>query len=185
MTADRLFFALWPDSGLSAALARQLPALAHGLNGKPQRPDQWHVTLEFLGSVPVDRQPAAWAAADYVVAEPFHVEFDLLDHWRKPQVLCLSASCTPAALATLVAQLRAALGAQGFMPDQREYRPHVTLARKVRTATTRRLDAPIDWPADRFALVRSVTDPAGSRYEPLRWWNLRSASARETGSFGQ
>ena len=175
MTDDRLFFALWPDSGLSAALARQLPTLANGVAGKPQRPDQWHVTLEFLGGVPADRQPAVWAAADRVRVEPFHVEFDLLDHWRKPQVLCLSASRTPPELASLVTQLRAALAAEGFTPEAREYRPHVTLARKARTATARRLDAPVDWPADGFALVRSVTDPAGSRYEPLRWWNLGTA----------
>ena len=33
------------------------------------------------------------------------------------------------------------------------------------------LEPPLVWRADGFALVRSVTDPAGSRYEPLHWWN--------------
>ena len=46
-----------------------------------------------------------------------------------------------------------------------------TLARKVRSAESTTFDQPIVWRADRFALVRSVTDPAGSRYEPLGWWN--------------
>jgi 2'-5' RNA ligase len=169
---DRLFFALWPDDALRSVLARRLPPLLDGIQGKPQRADQWHVTLEFLGAVASDRQPAVRAAADRVEAGPVHVAFDQLDHWRRPQVYCLAASSTPAPLARLVAGLRAALSAEGFEPESREYRPHVTLARKVRKAPIRPLDEPLEWRAERFALVRSVTDPAGSRYEPLHWWNL-------------
>lgn len=170
---DRLFFALWPDESLRNLLAKRLPPLVAGIHGKPQRPDQWHVTLEFLGVVPVDRLPAVRAAADATQGEPVTVEFDLLDHWRRPQVYCLSASVTPPKLARLVSELRAALFATGFVPDSRDYRPHVTLARKVRAARVASLPEPITWTADRFALVRSLSDPAGSLYEPLDWWNLR------------
>ena len=170
---DRLFFALWPDDSLRAGLQLRLPALVQAVRGKAQRPDQWHVTLEFLGAVPAERQAAVWAAADEVSAGPFDVTFDALDHWRRPQVYCLAATRTPALLGQLVAELRAALWAHGFVPESREYRPHVTLARKVRSAAAGPLEPAIHWPADRFALVRSVTDPAGLRYEPVRWWNLR------------
>jgi 2'-5' RNA ligase len=116
------------------------------------------------------------AAADGIGATPFTIEFDLLDHWRRPQVYCLSASVTPAPLAQLVSELRAALMGAGFAPESREYRPHVTLARKVRGAPVASLPEPVVWSADRFALVRSLSDPAGSRYEPLQWWNLRGRS---------
>lgn len=171
--SDRLFFALWPDASLRVELQRRLPPFLADVRGKPQRPDQWHVTLEFLGSVPVERQPALWAAADRIEGSPFAIEFDALDHWRRPQVLCLVAGQVPAALATLVAELRASLWAEGFVPEARDYRPHLTLARKVRHGPAGPLAHPLLWPADRFALVRSVSDPGGSRYEPLRWWNLR------------
>jgi 2'-5' RNA ligase len=77
----------------------------------------------------------------------------------------------PDALADVVNELRAALSREGFSPDQRPFRPHVTLARKVRSAESTTFDQPIVWAAERFALVRSVTAPAGSRYEPLGWWN--------------
>ncbi|HEX6572629.1 MAG TPA: RNA 2',3'-cyclic phosphodiesterase [Steroidobacteraceae bacterium] len=170
---DRLFFAFWPDDALRDLLRRRVPPLLEGVRGKAQRPDQWHVTAEFLGPVPADRQPSVWAAADRIDGVPFTIEFDLLDHWRRPQVFCLSASSTPAPLARLVIEMRAALLAEGFVPESRDYRPHVTLARKARTAPKGTLPDPIAWPVDRFALVRSQTDPAGSRYEPLRWWNLR------------
>ena len=170
---DRLFFALWPDDAFRSVLARRVPPLLEHVQGKPQRPDQWHVTVEFLGAVAADRQAAVRTAADRVEGAPFSVVFDLLDHWRRPQVYCLSASATPPELARLVADMRVALHAEGFVPESRDYRPHVTLARKVRAAPVGALGEPLEWPAQRFALVRSVTDPAGSRYEPLQWWNLR------------
>lgn len=170
---DRLFFALWPDARLRVELERRLPPLAAAVQGRAQRPDQWHVTLEFLGSIETERQPAVCEAADRVAVGTFEVLFDALDHWRHPQVYCLAATRTPAPLAQLVEQLRAGLALMGFRPETRTYRPHVTLARKVRTARPGPLQEPLLWPADRYALVRSVTDAAGSRYEPLRWWNLR------------
>ncbi len=114
---DRLFFALWPDEPLRPALAGRLPHPGDGLDGKPQRPDQWHVTLEFLGDVPTDRQAALHRAAGQVRAQPFTVYFDELEHWRKPQVYCLAASQAPAPLAALVRGLRAALAEEGFTPE--------------------------------------------------------------------
>jgi 2'-5' RNA ligase len=177
--SDRLFFALWPAPELTAALAARLPVLLHGTDGRPQRQDQWHVTLEFLGSVPAERHAALRAAASRVRAQPVEIVFDQLEHWRKPGVLCLAAARTSAGVGELVVGLRAALRMEGFEPEAREFRPHVTLARKVRRAEAGRVDPPIVWTADRFALVRSVSDPAGSRYEPLHWWNLCVAEAEK------
>jgi 2'-5' RNA ligase len=170
---DRLFFALWPDASLRAELECRLPQLTAAVQGRAQRPDQWHVTLEFLGDVEASRQRALCEAADRVDVEPFEVLFDTLDHWRHPQVYCLAATQAPAPLVQLVEQLRTGLALMGFEPEKRTYRPHVTLARKVRTARREPLPEPLHWPADRFALVRSVIAPTGSRYEPLHWWNLR------------
>mgnify|MGYP003441747327 CR=1 FL=1 len=83
----------------------------------------------------------------------------------------LRATRVPAVLESGVRRLRAALDAAGFTPEARPFRPHVTLARKVRSAADSLLDPAFLWRTDGFALVRSVTDPAGSRYEPVDWWN--------------
>jgi 2'-5' RNA ligase len=182
--SDRLFFALWPDSALRQALSGRVEDITASIEGKPQRPDQWHVTLEFLGQVPRERQPALRAAAARVSRPSMAIEFDRVEHWRKPQVVCLVASRVPAELATLVAQLRAALVAEGFATDLRPFRPHLTLARKVRSAADSLLDPPFVWRSGGFALVRSVTDPAGSRYEPLDWWNHAVEGGGETGDSG-
>ncbi len=168
---DRLFFALWPDPVLRQALGTRIAGIMAAIDGKPQRPDQWHVTLEFMGQVPRERQPALRAAAERVRLSRITIAFDRIEHWRKPQVVCLVASRVPAGLATLVSQLRAALTEEGFTTEARPFRPHVTLARKVHAATNSLLEPPIEWQSRGFALVRSVADPAGSRYEPLHWWN--------------
>jgi len=169
--SDRLFFALWPDPALLQALRARVGKIVASVEGRPQRPDQWHVTLEFLGQVPRERQSSLRDAAGRVRQSPLTIEFDRVEHWRKPQVVCLVASHVPMGLATLVTQLRAELVQEGFAVEARPFRPHVTLARKVRSAAATRLDPPFVWRSDGFALVRSVTDPAGSRYEPLDWWN--------------
>lgn len=169
--SDRLFFALWPDPDLRAALRGRSELDTSLIDGKPQRPDQWHVTLAFLGQVPGERLPAVRAAAGRVSLAPVTIKFDRLEYWRRPQVLCLVASRVTAGLQALVAQLHAALVKEGFALDARPFRPHVTLARKVRSAADSCLDPPLVWRADGFALVRSVGDPSGSRYEPLDWWN--------------
>jgi 2'-5' RNA ligase len=168
---DRLFFALWPDPVLRQALATRIEGIAASIDGRPLRPGQWHVTLEFMGQVPRERQPALRAAAEHVRQSRITIAFDRIEHWRKPQVVCLVASRVPAGLAELVTQLRVALAEEGFATEARPFRPHVTLARKVHAATDSSLAPPFEWQSRGFALVRSVADPAGSRYEPLDWWN--------------
>lgn len=170
----RLFFALWPDDALRSTLAPRLAELqprGHGA-GRPQSPAQWHVTLEFLGPVPASRLSAAEEAAASVRAAPFELVLDAVEHWRRPEVLCLTARFVPAPLVALVTQLRDALAGRGFEPERRAYRAHLTLARKVTHAVEARTFEPIRWPALDFALVESVTDRAGSRYTPLDSWRL-------------
>lgn len=170
--AHRLFFALWPDPALLGCLHARIPQLLRDVRGKPQRPDQWHLTLVFLGGVAAERVRQAEEAASAVRGSPFEIRFDLAEHWRRPEVLCLSAADTPVALAALVEDLRHELAARGFVTETREFRPHLTLARKVRRAPRRAEVEPLVWPAQEFVLVESVTDPAGSRYTVRRRWPL-------------
>lgn len=135
-------------------------------------PEQWHVTLEFLGSVPGTRVAAAGEAAATVRAGSFEVLFDSVEHWRRPGVLCLVAREVPAPLASLVTQLRRALAARDFETEHRAFRAHLTLARKVAKPVAMPSFEPIRWPARDFVLVESVTDRVGSRYLPRERWPL-------------
>jgi 2'-5' RNA ligase len=141
--------------------------------GRPQRPDQWHVTLEFLGPVPARRFEASHRAAAEVPAGPFEIVFDAIEYWRRPQVLCLTAREVPATLDGLVQDLRARLASHGFEPERRPYRPHLTLARKVSRPVEPLAFEPLRWPVAEFTLVESVTDRSGSHYTPLAAWPLK------------
>ena len=169
----RLFFALWPPDELRSALAPRIRALQPAGVGRPQRPDQWHVTLEFLGSVPASRVAAVRDAAAQVRGGPCEIAFDAVEFWRRPEVLTLVARVLPPPLDDLVTQLRAALAARGFEPESRPFRAHMTLARKVTHPVTPVVFEPLHWPATDFALVESITDRSGSVYTPLASWNLQ------------
>lgn len=171
-TPRRLFFALWPGEEQRAALAPRLQALQPTGHGRPQGPGQWHVTLVFLGSVPEARLAAARAAAADVRAAPFELVFDAVEYWQRPAVSCLVAGQSPPALEALVAQLRAGLAARGFGIEQRPFRAHLTLARKVTRPPPAGPCEPLLWPAAAFALVESVTERSASRYQPLGHWPL-------------
>ena len=168
----RLFFALWPGDELREAIGPRLRALQPRGHGRPQAPGQWHVTLEFLGSVPEARLPAVREAAAAVRVAPFELAFDAVEFWRRPQVLCLVARALPPALEALVAQLRSGLAARGFRPEQRSYTAHLTLARKVTRPGPVGPCEPLSWPASEFALVESVSERPGSRYVPVERWPL-------------
>ncbi|NJD30426.1 MAG: RNA 2',3'-cyclic phosphodiesterase [Gammaproteobacteria bacterium] len=173
----RLFFALWPADDLRLALAPRIRALLPAGGGRPQRPDQWHVTLEFLGSVPASRVAAVREAAAQVRGGPCEIVFDAVEFWRRPEVLTLVARVLPSPLDSLVTQLRAALAARGFETESRPFRAHLTLARKVTHPVSPVAFEPLHWPAADFALVESITDRSGSVYTPLASWNLQSCGA--------
>lgn len=171
--SHRLFFALWPDEPLRSALAGRVESLVPPGLGRPQRPDQLHLTLEFLGAVPAARLQAARDAAAAVRSEPFELVLDAVEYWRRPRVLCLVAREIPPSLVQLVHSLRAQLESRGFEPECRPYRAHLTLARKCGQTPGLAAVEPLRWPATEFALVESVTERAGSIYLPLQAWPLQ------------
>ena len=173
--SDRLFFAFWPDDALRAEIAASSAGWLQDYPCRAQRPDQWHLTVAFLGAVDADRQPALRDAAKSIEAswvEPQTLVLDRIELWRKPQVLCVSASEVPVAVRSLVTALEAALESRGFPLQRREFRPHLTLARKARLAVAPRSIRPIHWPVRTLWLMRSISDATGSRYEPCASWNL-------------
>ena len=171
----RLFFALWPDLAAREALARAIEHCVPRDGTRPQRPDQWHVTLQFLGDVPDSRLPEVRAAGAEAAAAGVACAFDLdrLEHWPRPEVLCLAASIVPDGIVATVERLRDGLRARGFEPDGRPWRAHATLARGVRRAPPPPdVPARVRFPANRIALVQSVTDRSGARYVELDGWDL-------------
>ena len=167
----RLFYALWPDDATRAQLAEA--ALTIDIrDGRAVRPENLHMTLHFLGEVDGDvaGELAAMTTAFEIAA--FALEIGDTGWWRGARVAWLASLATPPELDQLFVHLQDYLHACGMAPDDRPFRPHITVARKVRRAPRVSGSISVRWWVDDFALIASQTDPAGARYEVLNRWPL-------------
>ena len=167
----RLFFALWPDTATRAALDDTARNIA--IEGGRRVPaSNLHITLAFLGAVDDARLAVVLAVGDRVQGRRFSIEFTEQGWWPGPKVAWIAPAAVPSPLQALVDDLRRGVAEAGLSSDARPYRPHLTIARKVsRKPAVQRLD-PLLWAVPGFALVASVTAPAGAVYEVLRQWSL-------------
>lgn len=122
---------------LPAAWRRSLAAAAAqleraGVRGRFTRPENFHLTLVFLGET--CRAPAAAAALEGVSVPPFPLRTAAPGRFAKRggDVWWLGAEPHPGLLEAQ-RQLEAALRAAGFALEERPFRPHITLARQVRS----------------------------------------------------
>lgn len=168
----RLFFALWPDETLRAALVAGTREVARSAGGRLQSPEQLHLTLVFLGAVPEARLGDVLESAAAARGAPCEIRLDRLEYWSRPRVLCLTSAETPQPLLELVESLTGGLRARGFATERRPFRVHLTLSRDSRPPPREAVVAPLVWPATEFALVESVTERTGARYRPLERWSL-------------
>lgn len=84
----------------------------------------------------------------------------------------LAPSVTPPPLLELAARLAAGARDCGLAQDDRPYRAHLTLRRKLfRSQPVQQVPA-LSWPVREFALAESTTLAAGARYRILRRWPL-------------
>jgi 2'-5' RNA ligase len=167
---DRLFFALWPDDAVRAALARYAAAAHQVAGGRVMRAETLHLTLAFLGETPVERLAALRAAADHVARASFALVLDRAAWWKHNRIVWAGASLVPEALADMVAALRERITAAGFRCDPKPFVAHATLLRGATPRGALPALMPIEWRGAGFVLVRSTLAPGGSRYETVAAW---------------
>jgi 2'-5' RNA ligase len=149
----RLFLALWPGAVALRALAEWQARWAWPPGSVVVPPERLHLTLHYIGPVPVARIPEV-AHGLAVPVRRFELHFDGAEPWpRGLAVLC--ASALPDALITLHVQLQAALQRLDLPIEARPYRPHVTLARKAAGAVAPDGPLPIRWSVRGYTLVQS------------------------------
>lgn len=171
----RLFLALRPDPQAREALAAHLRRWAWDAQSVLHVPQDWHLTLHFIGPV-LPAQLDALAPALDVPMAPFELLFGEAALWPHG-VAVLLPQTVPPALTQLQAQLGERLRAQGLRTDTRPYRPHVTLARHAQQAQPpAAVDVPAwRWPVRSYALMASNTLPAPARYRVLRQYEAAPA----------
>lgn len=159
----RLFYALWPDDATASALRR----LQSGMHGRLTPYGNLHVTLAFLGQQPIRLLPELKDILAHLPRSDIMMRLDHVGYFRRNRIAWAGPREIPEALGFLRTQLVEALRERkaSFRPEH-AFTPHVTLARDASMPADVVFD-PIDWHADRVALVKSVTTAEGPRYEIL------------------
>lgn len=164
----RLFFALWPDDQQRRTLLSALEDVLPRLDGRLIPATNWHVTLFFIGLFPAARVPELLARASTIPQTEIELCFDRVDFWKKPRIACLRASVVPVKLRQLVGSLTDLLADFDFVPEAREYNPHLTLARRASERSRLVLAQPLPFQWSGFELVESVSTASGVKYLPVK-----------------
>ena len=168
MSSKRLFFALWPDDRQRDRLRDVINSVSKTVEGRVVDRRGWHVTLAYLGDFPEKQVPDLLDRASAIPIEPFRLSFDRLEFWPRPKIACMVGATVPAELQSLVLDLHALIQDFGVVPEDRTYRPHITVVRNARTFTTERLTQRVTTEWSDFELVESLGGPGGARYRPLK-----------------
>lgn len=169
----RLFAALVPPPEVVLALDDAIAAW--DVPGRRVPPENWHVTLRFVGrldEVRWDRWRSELDRAD--LGGPLRVRLGGPGAFPRPgRATVVFARVEARGLAELAATVEEATVAAGIEPEERPFHPHLTLARVRPPADVTRLTdetegAGIPWRADRLHLMAGV----GSRYRSFESFRL-------------
>lgn len=182
----RLFVAVELPGAIRAAIDTMIDPL-RSLEGFRWTPiENLHITLAFLGWVEAPTVDAfgerlADTAAD---VEPFEARLAGAGRFPergKARVLWVGFEDPTESLAALADTVRASLH-DLFDPEDRPFRPHVTVARARRPVSVRLPtvpDAPAPaFPVDAITLFRSYLGGEHARYEALERWPLGAQPSR-------
>jgi RNA 2',3'-cyclic 3'-phosphodiesterase len=169
---------LFVGIALEDALMKQLARLCEGLrkHGDALRwsaQEGWHVTLQFLGNANAEQLDCLKLRLAEVRSALVPVHLGGLDVFERAGALVIEVALTDE-LVRLQKRVIEATTKCGFMPEERAYHPHITLARakgdgrrqlkqiKAQIMQVPPLDS---FTAREFLLYESHLGPGGSKYE--------------------
>ena len=168
VSMSRLFVCLWPPEEVVSALEQ--------LHRKDQvgtrfvDPENWHVTLRFLGNADPNDVAAALNTAEL---ETTTVDLGPAVDVGKGGILFVPATGADDLAASVVSATRGL----GDEPVRPRFLGHVTLARMKKRANMPRALAELvnaSWSPSDIALVESNLRPDGPRYDTLQTWPIPS-----------
>ncbi len=162
----RLFLGVAVDAGVKSMLAQHLAAWT--LPGKVVPPDNWHLTIRFLGPLDETRAEILAARIDQSdLGAPFDLslwEMGAFPNGRRANVLWLGVKDVEQGLARLNSIVEAACRESGLPPEDRPFSAHLTLSRLRPPENVTDLIASYDaqrfrWTVDGLTLVESKPGP--------------------------
>lgn len=177
---QRLFIAIVLPSAVQEVL-RELPRKVNGISWS--RPEQWHLTLRFLGDVAEDQIDPLLTRLATIEVEPFILPIEGVGTFppnRPPRVVWVGIGAGHPRLFQLRQRVDDAVLAVGVDLDVRTFHPHVTLARcdgDVGAGLTQWLHDHRDFAAppirvESFALFRSELQSQGAVHTLVRAFPL-------------
>jgi len=170
----RLFVGLAVDETVREALERLTLRLRTKDDGlRWSTPDQWHVTLVFLGEVDDEARVRLVRELGGVRQPALKLRIERVGGFERAGIVHAEVEVSPELLRVHQA-VAAAVRSAGLAVEERPYRAHITLARsrkrdgrktmeRLRRATEQqKLSA--RWEAAEFLLYESQLSPGGSRY---------------------
>ncbi|WP_028608792.1 RNA 2',3'-cyclic phosphodiesterase [Paenibacillus harenae] len=149
-------------------------------------PQDYHITLQFLGDTPASKTAALQTALGGVRGGAFRLSLNGAGTFgspNAPRVLWAGVAGELERLIALHSAVANATGPLGFALEERPYAPHITLARTFSSGNASApmpegatADAPsgMQWEADRFVLMRTHMH-ASPMYEVIGEFPLREA----------
>ena len=173
----RLFVAIRPPEQIREQLLDLMGGL-HDLHW--QNDNQLHLTLRFIGEVERPVADDIAAELERLRFERFSIALDGVGKFEKRRHGAIWADVHPKEeLKALAAKVERACQSAGIEPEQRAYRPHITLARWNGRAPT--LDRFLErhggltsarWEVTEFILFESRLGQGGAHYEPVERYSL-------------
>jgi 2'-5' RNA ligase len=153
-----------------AALTDRLRSPADGLRWSAAA--GWHITLQFLGQTNAEQYACVTAGIRQIRCAPFTIQLNPPGFFDRAGVFFAGVRPSPQ-LIRLQEQVVGATQPCGFVPEDRPYHPHITLARdkagqRSLQALKSRISAATEFSsfvANEFLLYESFPGPSGSRYE--------------------
>ncbi|MCP4076070.1 MAG: RNA 2',3'-cyclic phosphodiesterase [Gammaproteobacteria bacterium] len=163
---ERLFFALWPDQ----LVRKQLSEIYQDVDdlvgqGNQLKPANLHMTLHFLGNIPISKVDCFINQAEKIQLPSFGLEINRLGYFKKPKISWLGPVNFPRDLLKLQFALGEAIKPCGFHPESRPFQPHVTMARKIQQSVLSDHIKPVQWKVDSFALIKSISLESSVEYQ--------------------
>jgi RNA 2',3'-cyclic 3'-phosphodiesterase len=168
----RLFLAIPIPDDVRAELRRLQLELQPLLSSRAVRwtkPEQFHLTLKFLGSVPVANVDALSRAARAAcaAAPPMRLRAEGLGFFpdaRSPRVFWVDIKSVDGLLMEFQRQLESSVQSFAEKQDDKKFTAHVTLARfeKMRSTAIAAGKTFGEWTAEEVHLIKSSLQPSGA-----------------------
>jgi 2'-5' RNA ligase len=191
---QRLFIAVPLPEDIRKQITGLTQNLQKGFQFTPCRP-VWsdpatmHLTLIFLGQTPEEKVRPIIQAMDRLSGgfHPLRIEIKrmgVFPHWRNPRVLWAGIRERTHQLESLQKTIQQAMEAQGYVPEEKEYHAHLTLARFKSLKGVSMVEKLVNdhqgfkfgpFEAPEFILYKSELNPAGARHTPLHVARLSAA----------